>query len=70
MEDRDCALDVLQAMLAEIGQRDAVEVRASRPRKDDLASMSRRRDARREVHIVSDVALVRHERIAGVESNP
>ena len=56
-------------MLAEIGQRDTVEVRASRQREDDLAAMSCRRDPRREVHIVSNVALVGHERRTGVQSN-
>ena len=63
------ACDVLQAVLAEIGQRDIVEVRASRQREDDLAAMSCRRDPRREVHIVSNVALVGHERRTGVQSN-
>ena len=58
--DRNGSLDVLQAMLAEIGERDAVDEGACGVREHDLAPMGGSPDSRREVHIVPHVPLSGH----------
>src|SRR5437588_10415853 len=39
-------------------------------RQEDLAAVSRRRDPRAQVHVVTHVALLAHERRAGVDTYP
>ncbi len=67
--DRNRSLDVLQAVLAQIGERDAVNEFPSRLREQHLSAVTRGRDSRGEVHVVPDVALVSNERSARVESD-
>ena len=69
LEDRHRALDVLEAVLAEVGERVAVEEDARRLREHDLASVARSCNPRGEMDVVPDVALVRGERSARVEAD-
>ena len=62
LEDRDRTVDVLQAVLAEVNEREAVEKYSGRLREHDLAAVSRGGDPRREMNVVSHVALVGDER--------
>jgi hypothetical protein len=54
-------------VLAEVGERQATDEFACRLREHDLASVRRRADSRREVHVVSDVPLVCQEGRSGVQ---
>jgi hypothetical protein len=69
LEDGNCIWDVLEPVLAQIrnGQLDELGCRL---REDDLTTVRRRRDPRREVHVVADVALLSNERQAAVQADP
>ena len=67
--DRDRALDVLQAVFPEVGDREPLDELASRLREQDLTTVARGCDTRREVHVVSHVALVGDERGARVQAD-
>jgi hypothetical protein len=55
-------------VLAEVGQVRLDEFRG-RLRKDDLPSMTRRRDTGGEMHLLPDIALVAHTRLARVHAD-
>ena len=66
-----CSDQVLQAVLAEVTQRSGrLEQAARRLRDDDLAAVRGGCNPRRSVHVDADVALVGHERLAGVDAHP
>ena len=67
--DRDRALDVLQAVFPEVGDRKTIDELSSRLRKQDLTSVPRGCDTCGEVHVVSYVALVGNERGARVQAD-
>jgi hypothetical protein len=69
LEDRHCALDVLEPVLPEIGEVRVDEGRGRR-RQDHLAAVTCRGDSRSEVDVVPDVTLVGHERSPGVQTHP
>jgi hypothetical protein len=64
LKDRDRSVDVLQAVFPGVAHRTTPDKLASRLREQDLASVPTGREPGREVHIVSDVALVRDKRPA------
>ena len=68
-------LDVLQVLLPEVDDRDSVgelvaEQRARRLRKQDLAAVAGRADARGADDVEPEVALVADRRLAGVQAHP
>src|SRR4029078_229555 len=65
--DGDRGFDVLQAVLAEVGERALVDELTSRAREQALATLARGCTPGREVHVVSHVALVGDERSSGVQ---
>ena len=60
--DRYGTVDVLQAVLAELGDSGAIDQLSCRLRKHHLPPVRRRPDSCGEVHVVSDVAFLGHER--------
>ena len=70
LEDRDRLGDVLEPVLAEIGELDARRARASQRERIDLAAVARSGDAGGEVDVVADVALVGEQRRARVQADP
>ena len=71
LEEALCADQVLQAVLAEVADRSVRrEEAARRLGDDDLAAVRGGRDPRCSVDVYADVALVGHERLAGVNAHP
>ena len=71
LEEALCADQVLQAVLAEVADRSVcLEKAARRLGDDDLAAVRRGCDPRRAVDVHADVALLGHERLAGVDAHP
>ena len=71
LEDRDGLPDVLQPVLAEIGDGQRLADGVPRcTRHEDLATVSGRRDPRTEMHVLADVALLTKQRAARVETDP
>ena len=68
LEERHRLGDVLEPVLAEVGQLVLDEL-GGRLREDDLAAVARGGDARSEVDVVADVALVGEQRRAGVQAD-
>src|SRR4029453_2450258 len=68
LEDRHRFVDVLEAVLTEVGERVAVEQRARRLREHDLAPVARGRDPGGEMDVVPGVALLGDERSARMEA--
>ena len=67
LEDRNRVGQVLEPVLAEVGER-PLDERCGRAREDRLAAVRRGRDAGGRVHVLAHVALGRHERMARVEA--
>ena len=68
MEPR-CAVEVLEAVQAEVAEPFPVEERSRRRREDDLAAVCKRGDACSAVDVDPDVSLGRHGRRARVEAH-
>ena len=62
--------DVLQPVLAEVGERRPLDELGGRMREEDLAAVAGGGDARGEVDVVADVALLGDERRARVQADP
>ncbi len=57
-------------MIAEVAQLEpGVEQLSRRLRDENLAAVARAHDARRPVHVGADIALVRHDRLTGVDAD-
>ena len=69
LEERDRLVEVLQAVLAELGQL-AVDERPRRRRHDDLAAVARGGDAGGPVELPPGVALAGQPQLAGVQAHP
>ena len=70
LEERDRLGDVLEPVLAEVGEGGSIDEGGGRLREDDLAAVARGGDPRCEVDVVSDVALVGQKRGPGVQADP
>ena len=66
----DRLVEVLEAVLAEVAQPDAVDEVAGRAREDHLPAVAGGRDPRAEVDVEADVALVGARGRAGVDAHP
>ena len=63
--------EVLEAMVAEVEEvRCGVEQLPRRLREENLPAVARAHDPRRTVHVGTDVALVRDDRLTGVDADP
>ena len=69
LEDRDGLVDVLEAVLAEVGEHGAVGESRRRPREDDLTAVRGCRHPGRDVDVLADVALRGQEGLAGVDAD-
>jgi hypothetical protein len=71
LEQALCADQILQAVLAEVADRSVcLKEAAGRLGDDDLAAVRGGCNARRPVDVHADVALLGHERLAGVDAHP
>src|SRR5205823_7968551 len=61
---------ILEAVIAEVSQALCACKLTRRPGNEDLAAVPGRGDARGAVHVDADVALVREQRLPGVETHP
>ena len=68
--DGDRFDDVLEAVLAEVCELEPFDQVARRCAQHDLPAVPRRGDARGEVHLLADVALVAEPRLARVQADP
>ena len=69
LEERDRLVEVLQPVLAELGQL-TIDERARRGRDDDLSAVPRGGDAGSPVELTPGIALARQARLSGVQAHP